>query len=227
MTCEQMRDLAPTLALGDVSGEDRAAAIEHLASCSDCSAFVERLARVADDLLLLAPQAKPRGGFESRVLTRLRAERPRRWRRRLVATAAAAAVFAGGVTAAVVLAATRDDRQFAGYYRSVLARAQGRHFTAARLLDESGRQIGHVFAYEGRPSWMLLVAKGSGGDARLSVVLVHGRGPARKLGAIMLTSAGGTWAWPLPSSEVKSLAVVRLVEASGKTSHEAYFRIRR
>jgi anti-sigma factor RsiW len=227
MTCEQMRELAPALALGDVSGEERAGAIEHLSSCAACSALVEQLARVSDDLLLLAPQVEPQGGFESGVLARLRAERPRRWRRRALAAAAAAALLASGTTAAVVLAATHDDRTFAGYYRGVLARAQGKHFTAARLLDESGRQSGHVFAYEGRPSWTVLVKQGCADRTPLDVMLALRRGPARRLGTITPPSCGGAWAWRISAGAVKSLAVVRLVEPSGKTRYEAYFRIRR
>ena len=67
--CADVDALAAELALGIVSGAERAAALEHLANCSACRARVDELAEVADDLLLLGPEREPPAGFEGRVLT--------------------------------------------------------------------------------------------------------------------------------------------------------------
>jgi hypothetical protein len=71
--CDAFREIAPELALGLLSGDERGAAITHLTTCARCQAHLEGLVRVADDLLLLAPPVEPEIGFESRVMGRLAA----------------------------------------------------------------------------------------------------------------------------------------------------------
>jgi len=71
--CRQFRDLAPDLALGLLAGDDRGAAISHVASCASCRRHLDGLVAVADELLLLAPSVEPDIGFESRVMARLAA----------------------------------------------------------------------------------------------------------------------------------------------------------
>jgi len=71
LTCAELQELAAELALGTVSGAERAAAIEHLAGCAACRDLVDSLARVADSMLLLAPEVEPPPGFESKVLARM------------------------------------------------------------------------------------------------------------------------------------------------------------
>lgn len=73
MSCLQVETLAPELALGALDGNERAATLVHLESCTRCRQLVEDLAEVADDLLLLAPEAEPPLGFESRAATRIAA----------------------------------------------------------------------------------------------------------------------------------------------------------
>jgi hypothetical protein len=72
--CDEFRETAPDLALGLLAGDDRGAALNHLATCADCRRHLTSLVQVADDLLLLAPSAEPEIGFESRVMARLAAE---------------------------------------------------------------------------------------------------------------------------------------------------------
>ena len=86
--------MAVELALDDVTGEARAAALGHLATCDACRALVSELAFVADALLLTAPEHEPPSGFESRVLGRMRPVATRPARRRWIAPAVAAAVVA-------------------------------------------------------------------------------------------------------------------------------------
>jgi hypothetical protein len=112
VACAEFADLAPELALGILSGNERATALGHLASCAPCRDQLDDLARVADNLLLLGPAREPPIGFESRVLARLqqaqegvgqgaRPARPRRrWTApyRLLSLAAAAVIVVAGVT---------------------------------------------------------------------------------------------------------------------------------
>jgi anti-sigma factor RsiW len=75
LTCAEFAALAPELALDLLSGDERAAALAHLAGCRACQANLDELARTADALLLVAPSGEPPAGFESRVLARLAAEK--------------------------------------------------------------------------------------------------------------------------------------------------------
>jgi anti-sigma-K factor RskA len=69
--CARLRELAPELALGVLTGEERAEARKHLATCPDCREYVLELTSVGDSLLALVPGAEPPLGFEDRVLSRL------------------------------------------------------------------------------------------------------------------------------------------------------------
>jgi hypothetical protein len=151
--CEEIRALAPEIALGILEGEERADALEHLTECPDCRRHVERLSQVADELLLLAPHREVPVGFESRALAPLRPKsRPRRRRRWLqVLAPATAAVAAAGVTLALV----SGDLRTASHYRHTLDEAHGKEFESYEL-RQGGTRAGTVFSYKGSPSWVLV-----------------------------------------------------------------------
>jgi hypothetical protein len=69
--CARLRELAPELALGVLTGEERAEARNHLATCADCREYVLELTSVSDGLLALVPGAEPPVGFEDRLLSRM------------------------------------------------------------------------------------------------------------------------------------------------------------
>ena len=153
--CEEIRELAPELALGIVEGEERGRALEHLADCPDCRRRVEELAEVADQLLLLAPHREVPVGFESQVLRRvLPTPRPRRRRRRLrlVLAPAAAAVAAAAITLGIVSGDLRD----ASHYHQTPQEANGKEFEAYSLYGGGGSLAGTVFSYQGAPNWLLI-----------------------------------------------------------------------
>lgn len=72
--CARIRELAPELALGLLTGEARADALAHLERCEGCRADVAALAQVADEVLLAAPEVAPPPGFADRVVARLATE---------------------------------------------------------------------------------------------------------------------------------------------------------
>jgi anti-sigma factor RsiW len=153
--CEEVRGLAPELALGIVEGEERGRALEHLADCPDCRRRVEELAEVADELLLLAPHKEVPVGFESRVLGRvLPSPPPRRRRRRLalVLSPAAAALAAVAITLGIVSGDLRD----ASHYHQTLNEANGKEFEAYSLYGGAGAFAGTVFSYQGAPNWLVI-----------------------------------------------------------------------
>ena len=71
VSCEQVRALAPDLAIGIADGQERDAALRHAATCAECRLLVSELSSVADDLLLLAPSHEPPSGFAARTLARI------------------------------------------------------------------------------------------------------------------------------------------------------------
>jgi hypothetical protein len=71
MSCAMLADVAAELALGVVTGRERADAIEHLDRCEGCREAVRKLMATGDELLGLLPLAEPPAGFETRVLDRL------------------------------------------------------------------------------------------------------------------------------------------------------------
>ena len=71
MTCAELADVAAELALGVLTGRERAVAVAHLDRCDGCREYVRQLMATGDQLVELLPAAEPPAGFETRVLTRL------------------------------------------------------------------------------------------------------------------------------------------------------------
>src|SRR3954447_3265011 len=161
--CADIRPVLPELALGIADGEERAAALEHVATCTACGRELDELSAVADDLIALAPQEEPPGGFEARVLDRLKLRQvpksPRRLRLRRLAFAGALLAVAAA-TAVVMTASYSSDHRLPSQYRAALQGADGQYFQSARLRTPSGNPAGIVFAYQGSPSWLFYVLDG-------------------------------------------------------------------
>lgn len=179
-----LSDALAEVATGAASGTDRARVLRQVGGCADCREELASLSAVADDVLLIAPERQPAAGFESAVLDRIAAlepakpaRRPKRRRRvyRALAAATAAVLIAAGAALGVWWA-TAPDRELAASYRETLGVADGRYFTAAPVVDAGGSQIGHVFAYQGDPSWVFAVLDGAPEDGTWDVVAVTGEG---------------------------------------------------
>lgn len=215
LTCAQLEDLAAELALGTISGAERAAALDHLAGCAPCRNLVDQLARAADSLLLLAPETEPPPGFESRVLSRMRvAASPvislasRRRRRALVGVAAVALVAGLSVGGAAVL----DDDRRPSDVRTALAS------------DVGGRWTCRAVVYGDDPTWLVVsLDRTDDLSATFSVEAVHtGRPTPVPVGALTIDQGHGTFARPieLPADDIQS---VRVLDANGAVRYEVRF----
>jgi len=212
--CEQIRQLAAELALGVVNGEERARALEHLADCPGCRQEVDRLAAVADGLLLLAPNREVPIGFESRTLERMRPERPRRrGRRALVPALATATALLIGVAGALFV--VDDDLELASRYRETLAVANGEYLTAKPLEAPGGARAGTVFGYQGEPSWLFLTVEPGYRDVIRGAEVMIEDGARVPLPAFRLDDAAGSWGQAVPV-DIWNVQTVRLRLAGGE-----------
>lgn len=228
MRCEEIRELAPEIALGIADGEQRAEALRHLAQCGGCRRAVEQLSQVADDLLLVAPAEEPSAGFESRVVEAMGLQEPprrRRVRRRLTARRLALrigpALATAGVTAVALVAVYHNDHQTAERYRETLAEANGQYFEAAPLRDEAGSRGGVAFGYQGSPSWLFLTIDRGHRDSVTRAELTTKDGRTIPVRSISLDSRGG-WGGAIPV-KLYSLKSIRVLGKGSGVVLEASF----
>jgi hypothetical protein len=71
MSCAEFGDVAAELALGVLTGRERAEALAHLDHCEACREHVRQLTMTGEGLLGLLPSREPPAGFETRVMDRL------------------------------------------------------------------------------------------------------------------------------------------------------------
>ena len=108
LSCAEVRELAPELALGILGGAERAEVVLHINGCARCQAYVAELTEAADAIPQLVPEAEPPAGFEARTLRRLDEGR-RRSRRRWVAAIAAVAAAVAIVSVTIVRVVEAGD----------------------------------------------------------------------------------------------------------------------
>src|ERR1700685_4706712 len=71
MGCAEFADAAAELALGVLTGRERARALAHLDQCEECRENVRELTGTGEELVGLLPAIEPPAGFETRVMERL------------------------------------------------------------------------------------------------------------------------------------------------------------
>ena len=214
LQCAEVRDMIPELATGVASGEERAWAIAHLGGCPACRRELDETAAVVDDLLLLGPSKEPPPGFETAVLGRLQSH-PSRLRRRgrllqFVAVLVVAAVLGGGAT----MWATARERQLAAAYERTLGVANGEYFTATNVTTRSRREVGHLFAYEGSPSWIFVTIADAPTPGSYDMQLVTSDGDARTLDECVLSARGGSCGREI-NVPLRQVILIRMTKPGG------------
>jgi hypothetical protein len=210
--CGVLVDLAPELAVGNLCGDERAAAIAHLAECASCQQVVTSFTTVADRLLLLAPRAEPPAGFEQRVLAALPADAAprrrlprvrRRWAPVLAAAALALAFFTGGM---LLDLGSDGDPAFAG----------------ANMRTASGEVVGRVVVHDDPatlamtlPGWAEEVERRGLSEAGYLVRIETDDGQTATRPVAL--AADATWVTPLDALDIEPEAVasVALVGPDG------------
>ena len=218
LRCDEMEELAPELALGTLTGPERAEAVEHLASCPDCQRRVAELAEVVDSLLVVAPEDDPSPDLEARVLARTVGEQPVNgvvrehrspWRRRVLVGSIAAAVLA--VLALTIAALVRDDGDEADTVRTAVA------------TDDGGRSVCRAVINEVDPAWLFVSLDEPGEErAGYDVELRFDSGERARVGRIDVRGGHGELAVTLDLQGSRAHSV-RLIGADGEFGYEAQF----
>ncbi len=209
VACNRFNESAAELAVGILSGSERAEAVAHLAGCPSCQQLMVELTGAAEDLLLLAPVIEPPPGFESRVLDRLAAERsPRRSRLRILVAVAATVVVAALGGGLAVQAVGHDDGP--GRLRTALA------------ISPSGRTTCRVVLAGGNPSSLLISLDGPPDlSSEYTAEVQPARGKAIPVGRFNLADGHGMLSTTVAAraTEVKS---VRVYDSDGTLLYETF-----
>lgn len=214
--CEDFDVDLVELALGTLMGRHRVAVLAHVDGCPRCSADVERLSGVADELLLQAPLLEPPLGFEARVFERLNLHPQRRWGilnfvsghlplSTSMAAAVALAVFVVGLVVGQLGTARSPNGQ--------LAMPQGTYLETAQL-ESHGHSEGEVLVYAGNPTWLFMYVDDPAwrGELRCQVTLDHG--PTITLGGFWPSDGDAAWATKV-STPAGWLRQARIISPDG------------
>jgi hypothetical protein len=230
--CADVDALAAELALGIVSGAERAAALDHLAVCGVCRSRVEELSEVADELLLIGPEREPPAGFEGRVIAAMgtasaapvaSTDRPRRrlstgmW-----AIAAAIVLIVGAVGVFVGNGLAPGQSPLTKQYVAALNVMGGSALGAEHLRRVPGGEInGEVFAYQGKPSWLFVSVWDSTPEADTVRLIMRGGVPVT---VGQLKSVGGSSSLGTDIDvDITKLERVEVVDPYGTVHYQATF----
>jgi anti-sigma-K factor RskA len=194
--CEEHSGVLAELALGVLTGRERAEALRHVESCPRCAEELEQLSRVADTVVQVAPEMDPPVGFEVRLFERMgvRDAPPRRARRRAsrwVPVGVAAAVVALGLGLGFGLSSTASPK-----------------VTSANLVA-NGVTVGHV-DFGGTKPWMSMTLADSPAQGKVECLVITDDGVAHWVGSFDARGGYGAWVAPLhvDPATVRSAEVV-------------------
>jgi hypothetical protein len=238
MGCDQFADMAAELALGVLTGRERAEAIAHLDGCEACRENVRQLTVTGEELLGLLPAVEPPPGFETRVMDRLGLAAPRpglvtrlrragrigqvgrarravgRTRRMLMVAAAGLAVVVSALGGWGLRVATAP---LAGYPPA------SSPLSTVSLVSASHEPVGEIFLYRGNPRWLYMsVDMGSEGTGTVTCEFVGRDGNVVPLGKFRLHGGYGSWGSPGPL-EHGPFTGARLVSGDGTVLATASF----
>jgi hypothetical protein len=239
MGCREFSDVAAELALGVLTGRERAQALAHLDHCASCREEVRQLTATGEGLLGLLPNVEPPAGFEARVMDRLGmsvpapspASRTSRLaflgRRPARPAPPGQARPAGRTRRALALAAVTLAVVAAGLggwgLRPGTPAPAGAPLSSATLLSASHQAAGKIFVYEGSPRWLYMSVNMPAGNGTVICQVESGDGHITTIGSFRLTDGLGYWGNPVPATQ-GSLTGARLVGPGGTVLATASFR---
>ena len=225
MDCAVFQDAAAELALGILTGPDRAAALKHMERCASCQAEVASLAAAADRLLDLVPARGAPDGFESRMAAAFRQSAPgqaarrhrgkaacRRlagWRRRRYRLAAAAAAAAGALGFGLHQIGAPQQPAYSGADMAALRTPAGARAGEVAVTDTPQPLLVMMVSPGAAPGWYHCYLRTSGGRQAFA-------------GAFHVGRDGGVWVSRLPVPP-RDLTGAQLVGPGGAEIASATF----
>jgi anti-sigma factor RsiW len=192
--CEQYGNDLAELALGVLTGRERARVLSHVESCPRCAEELEILSRTADSLLQTAPEMEPPLGFEVRLFERMGVTAPAPRRRRLLRSRWVPAVV--GVAAAA-LALGIGLSVSSSPSPNVTAQAKGSHDVVTAALVANDRTVGHVVTVGGAKPWMSMMLDDASVHGTVHCVVVTQDGKTYTVGTFVARDGYGAWTAPL------------------------------
>jgi anti-sigma-K factor RskA len=237
MGCAEFADAAAELALGVLTGRERARALAHLDRCEACRENVRQLTVTGEELVGLLPAIEPPAGFETRVMERLglgtpapapaparRVSLARRFglkladwtgtggvsypRRMLAAAATAVAVIAAGLGGWGLHAATSSPA--------------ATPLSSAALVTASHQTAGQVYFYDGSSRWLYMSVDIGSGDGTVICQVEGPDGHLTTVGSFQLSGGYGYWGSPDPVTN-GPLTGARLITTTGTVLATATF----
>jgi putative zinc finger protein len=210
--CEEYGEELAELALGVLTGRDRARVLSHVESCPRCAEELEDLSRTADSVVQAAPEMEPPLGFEVRLFERMgltdvaprrRRLRPSRWVPGVVGVAAAALALGLG------LGLTSSSPT-----PTATAQPHGPHRAVTAALVEHGATVGHVMTVSGAKPWISMMLDDSSAHGTVTCVVVTDDGVTYHVGTFEADKGYGAWIAPLPVNPA-DLRTAEVVSPSG------------
>ena len=221
--CDEHSDNLAELALGILTGRERAATLVHVDSCTRCAEELEQLSRVADAVVTIAPGVEPPVGFEVRLFSRMglaeaappvtsiasARRRPKgfRW----LSASPRWTLAAAAVVIALVLGLSLGWSTGSGRGGTTPG---GREVATAALLH-AGTKVGRVSTYGGSNPWMTVTLTGSSTDGTVTCEVITSDGVTHKVGSFDAKGGYGAWGahlWGAPPDVRKA----EVVSSNGK-----------
>lgn len=231
MGCDEFAGVAAELALGVLTGRERARAIAHLDRCDACRENIRQLTLTGESLVGLLPAVEPPAGFETRVLDRLGLSAPAP----VAVVPAVVPAVAGGsrrkpgftrrmlTAAAVTLAIVGAGLGGWGLRGASPAPATASPpLSSAVLLTASHHSVGKIFVYGGHPRWLYMSLDVAAKNGSVICQLVGKDGRITTVGSFWLVDGYGSWGSPDPADH-GPLAGARIVSTDGTVLATASF----
>jgi hypothetical protein len=209
MNCAEFGDVAAELALGVLTGRERADALAHLDHCDACREHVRQLTITGEELLSLLPSSEPPPGFETRVMDRLglAATSPvqvrdiREKRRGRAGTTRPFGMISSGsrrilAAAAVVVALVAAALGGWGLHGATTTASPKPGLSSAALLSADHENFGEVYVYNGDPRWMYMSVDMESGNETVICQLISSDGRVTTVGSFRLANGYGSWGSP-------------------------------
>ena len=197
--CASFQDDLAVLAVGALTGHERARLVAHLEECPQCSTKLEELSVAADALTSLIPDAIPSEGFSERTVARFRAEQRvsrRPLTRRLAAVAAVVVALALGAGAGELAASQGGSPAPA--------------FLTAPLHSTVGTEGSVVLMSSGGQGWLVMNVHDAPSTGTVTCSIVLHDGTRRNVGQFSLADGYGSWvaSLPVPATSVRTVSMV-------------------